>query len=196
MELLIMRHGQTPGNALRRYIGRTDEPLSDPGRAAAKEAGVDLSARSVYVSPMLRARQTAGICFPNAEQIVCDDLREMDFGDFENRSADDMVNDAVYREWVEGHCEGPCPNGELKADFDSRVCAAFERIVRGFEGERLIIVAHGGTIMSVMSAYADEKRPFYRWYVPNCGIYRARISVLPDSLFISGCELLDRLPLL
>ncbi|MBQ4370503.1 MAG: histidine phosphatase family protein, partial [Oscillospiraceae bacterium] len=107
---------------------------------------------------------------------------------------DDMENDAAYREWVDGHCEGRCPNGEIKADFDSRVCAAFERIARGFEGERLIIVAHGGTIMSVMSAFAEEKRPFYRWYVPNCGIYRAELTVFPDSMLISDCELLDRLP--
>ena len=32
MQALLIRHGKTPGNEERRYIGRTDEPLSARGR--------------------------------------------------------------------------------------------------------------------------------------------------------------------
>ena len=36
-EILMLRHGMTPGNELRQYIGRTDEPLSQKGRDALAE---------------------------------------------------------------------------------------------------------------------------------------------------------------
>ena len=92
----LIRHGLTEGNRLRRYIGRTDEPLCAAGRAALSAAPLK-GIETVYVSPLLRARETAAILFPHARQIVVDGLREMDFGAFENRSADDMKNDAAYR---------------------------------------------------------------------------------------------------
>ena len=33
-KILLIRHGKTQGNLERRYIGRTDEPLCEAGRAA------------------------------------------------------------------------------------------------------------------------------------------------------------------
>ena len=37
LKLYLIRHGQTPGNRLSRYIGTTDEPLSDEGREFLKK---------------------------------------------------------------------------------------------------------------------------------------------------------------
>ena len=39
MRIVLLRHGQTPGNVLKRYIGRTDEPLSEAGERAARAVG-------------------------------------------------------------------------------------------------------------------------------------------------------------
>ena len=123
----LIRHGLTEGNRLRRYIGRTDEPLCAAGRAALSAAPLK-GIETVYVSPLLRARETAAILFPHARQIVVDGLREMDLGAFENRSADDMKNDAAYRAWVDGLCEGDCPGGENRRGFVARTVRAFENI--------------------------------------------------------------------
>ena len=54
---------------------------------------------------MTRARQTAHILFPQAEQIVVPGLREMDFGTFEGRNYIEMENDPDYRAWVDSNCE-------------------------------------------------------------------------------------------
>ena len=112
MEIILLRHGRTAGNLEKRYIGgRTDEPLCEEGVAAAKASGTFRDVKTVYISPMLRARQTAEIIFPDAELKVLDDLREMDFGVFEGRSPDEMENDPVYRRWVDNMCLGLCPGG-------------------------------------------------------------------------------------
>ena len=76
LELVIMRHGTSTYNEERRYAGWTDVPLSEKGRSEALVAGVCPQVHKVYVSPLLRARQTAQICFPNAEQVVVDGLQE------------------------------------------------------------------------------------------------------------------------
>lgn len=192
MELLLLRHGQTAGNLERRYVGRTDEPLSPAGRAAASASGVDGELELVYVSPLVRARETAAIRFPNARQTVLPDLREMDFGAFEYRTADEMIHDAAYSAWVEGGCTAPCPGGEGLGDFRARSCRGFARaaedaMARGLE--RLVVVAHGGTVMAVMSRFACPARPYFDWAVGCCGGYRAQLGaglLLTDPERLSG----------
>lgn len=171
MRILLIRHGMTEGNIHRRYNGRTDDPLCEQGILQAQDAGVLVNMEHVYVSPMKRAMQTARICFPNAQMHIIEDLREMDFGDFEGRTADEMACDVAYLEWIRGNCEGQCPNGESISSFQKRVQTAFEIVIRdAFEHQlkELAIVAHGGSIMAIMSMFADPDRNYYDWYVPNC----------------------------
>ena len=112
MQVYLFRHGQTPGNAESRYLGVTDEPLSPKGIETAKSAGNDPTVTEVLVTPLRRTQMTASILFPNARQSIVSGLREMDFGDFEGRSARDMEHDPDFRYGVEvTRCMGPCPHG-------------------------------------------------------------------------------------
>lgn len=172
MHIRLIRHGTTAGNAARRYVGVTDEPLCPDGRADAERKEKDLSLGRVFVSPLKRARETAAILFPNAEQIVVEDLREMDFGAFEGRTADEMEHDPAYRAWVEDLCRGACPGGESQADFHARVGSAFCETVRALETDATLVV-HGGVIMSILWQFAEPKKDFYEWIAPNLGGYEA-----------------------
>lgn len=170
MQVTLIRHGMTAGNALRRYLGRTDLPLSEEGIALVKAAGCDPDVRTVYVTPLQRTQQTAAILFPNARQITVDGLREMEFGDFENRSAAEMADDPAYRAWVDSDCLAPCPNGESRAEFCARVCAAFESVVRAAaaQGEETVaFVVHNGTVMAAMERFARPQKDYYSYSVKN-----------------------------
>ena len=172
MKIYLLRHGETAYNAEKRYQGQRDIPLSERGLAQLRRA--DLSPETVYVSPLCRARQTAEVLFPEARQQVVEDLKEMAFGVFEGRSYVDMEQDPEYRAWVGEDCRGRCPGGESRAEFSARTRAAFETLVeRALEqGEReLVIVAHGGTQMALMEAYARPRRDYYAWCGPNAGGY-------------------------
>lgn len=180
MQIAILRHGATEYNEKRLYAGRTDVALTEEGERQALAAGVRPEVRKVYVSPLKRARRTAALCFPNAEQVVVDSLREMDFGDFEGRSAFDMENDRAYRSWVDSYCTEQCPGGESRADLTARVSAAVQDIVRAAReaGERnVVVVGHGGTVMAAMDSFAHEGRDYFDWSVGNCEGYRARVEV-------------------
>lgn len=174
MNVYLIRHGMTPGNELHQYIGgRTDQPLSEQGKtmlSALREEKLYPESDTVFISPMIRCRQTAQILFPGAKLQTVQGLKEMDFGVFEQRSAADMEEDDVYRSWVDGMCEDPIPEGERKADFTERCCKAFQDLMKEFETaetEQAVFVIHGGTIMALLSVFGKPEKTYYDWYVKN-----------------------------
>lgn len=180
MELILIRHGQTPGNEERRYVGVLDQPLSDSGRAQARASGAHGDVGRVYVSTLRRTHETAALMFPNAEQVVVEGIQEMDFGAFAGRSADEMADDPEYRAWVEGECLAPCPGGESRDQLTDRVCASLERLLREAQArgeEQLVMVAHGGTMMAFLDRYGnDPAKKYWEWLVGNCEGYRIALT--------------------
>lgn len=181
-EFLFLRHGKTAGNLTGNYVGcRTDQPLCPQG-VNELEVLPRYKADRLYVSPMLRCRQTAAILFPGLTPAVVDDFRECDFGAFENRNFHDLEHDGAYRAWVEGNCAGPIPGGEHPDRFMARCRAAFAPLLeRPAEGTTALVV-HGGTIMAILSAFARPERPYFSYQVKNGRGYRCTLEggVLTD----------------
>ena len=174
MNIWLIRHGLTLPGEEGRYQGFLDESLSEKGKLQLEQAPQEPS--HVYTSPAKRARETASILFPCADQICIPGLWEMNFGVFEGRTFKEMENDARYREWVDGMCLGRCPGGESRASFSERVCNAFldvlsqerERQQRDSAENDLFIVSHGGTQMAILERWGRPVRDYYSWQSP-CG---------------------------
>lgn len=185
-ELILIRHGKTAGNLLGRYIGsRTDEPLCDEGREGL--AGKQLpEVERLYVSPMKRCVETAEILWPGfdrKEMQKVTDLRECDFGDFENKNYKELSGNEDYQAWIDSNGTLPFPNGESMDAFKSRCLEAFARIVEDVSGAeqewiasgktgifRAGIVVHGGTIMAILEQYGYPKAAYFDYQVKNgCG---------------------------
>lgn len=166
MKTVLIRHGKTAGNLLRRYIGcRTDEPLCDVGRTelfALHPPEVD----RVFVSPMKRCLESAAILYPHIEPEIIDDFRECDFGSFENRGYRELNGLAEYQRWIDSGGELPFPSGESRKEFEDRCIAAYEKLRRSFHGDCALIV-HGGTIMAIMEQYALPKRGYFDYQTAN-----------------------------
>ena len=185
-ELILIRHGKTAGNLLGRYIGsRTDEPLCDEGREGL--AGKQMpEVERLYVSPMKRCVETAEILWPEfdrKEMQKVTDLRECDFGDFENKNYKELSGNGDYQAWIDSNGTLPFPNGESMDAFKSRCLEAFARIVEEVSGAeqewiasgktgifRAGIVVHGGTIMAILEQYGYPKAAYFDYQVKNgCG---------------------------
>jgi alpha-ribazole phosphatase len=181
MDVFFIRHGQTDANANSLFAGGgLDVPVNPAGIAEAERVAASgefralvPSPRAVYVSPMSRARQTASILFPSAEQRVVEDLREFRFGRFEGRSFAELRDDPEYVEWFSGTDDSRCPGGgDSINSCTERVSRAFEAILDGAEGGApVVIVAHGGVAMAFLHAYIDPAKPFFSWNTPNCGVW-------------------------
>jgi len=161
-------------NAAHMYLGVTDVSISKQGMAELLKAKRHPEVKRVFVSPMFRVLQTANVLFPNAEKIVVDGLREMDFGDFEGRSGKDMESEPEYRRWIAGKGLGACPNGESILEFCMRIVSAFDHVIEQAVGdEKVYIVAHGGTIMAAMSMFTGTIEDYYSFRVQNLRGYSA-----------------------
>jgi len=131
---------------------------------------------------MLRCVQTAGLLFPGVEQITAVDLRECDFGDFEGRTWEELKDDPAYQSCLRGGADAAFPNGESTQHFLERSRQGMIQVVeqaRGLGAVRAAVVAHGGTIMAAMSAFAHPPREFYDWQVENCGGYLVYVEGNP-----------------
>jgi broad specificity phosphatase PhoE len=96
MKLTLIRHGPTEWNALRRFQGRTDMPLSERGRAAARAIAETLRSERfdrIYSSDLVRAAETARILGESrgADVRLDERLREFDFGRWEGLTWDEIV---------------------------------------------------------------------------------------------------------
>lgn len=167
-KLLFIRHGATAGNLERRYIGCTDEPLCDLGIGQITKQIGRFSAHQVFVSPMLRTRQTAQLLFPQVKTQVVEDFRETNFGIFEGKTYAELSDCPEYCQWVESGCTGPIPEGESVAQFKIRCCRAFETVASSVaQDSTAALVVHGGVIMAILEAYGQPHRDFYSYHIAN-----------------------------
>lgn len=170
MSLLLLRHGQTAGNALGRYIGKTDEGLSPAGRAQVKALKAPPVQR-VYASPLGRCLETARLLYPLLPPVAVEGLRECDFGDFENKSCRDLQGDPRYQRWIDSGGTLPFPGGESRAAFIRRTVDAF--LALDLRGD-VAVIAHGGTWMAVLSSLAAPRGDYFDYQVPCAGGFLCR----------------------
>ncbi len=156
MKLLLVRHGESVGNAEDRLQGQLDYPLTERGEEQASRFGrvlVSLGLRfnAVYVSPLRRARQTAelisvGMNLP--EWSLLDDLQEISFGRLEGLKRSEIEQAAP--EFLARGIESLADYGEFGGEAYEAVQARVERvraplISRHREAEdTVLIVGHGG----------------------------------------------------
>jgi probable phosphoglycerate mutase len=141
MTILLVRHGETAGNAAR-VVQRSEVPLNDRGIHQAARLAERLFALGfvhVLCSDLLRARMTAAPL--GARGVAIEEtplLQERNFGDLRGTPYAALTEDPFAPGFVP-------PNGESVEVFHQRVAQAFALIVerrRGLSGP-LVVVTHG-----------------------------------------------------
>lgn len=170
----MIRHFETAGNREKRYIGTTDEPV-----LSLKTGKAYPEAEALFVSPLLRCRQTAEGIYPGMRQTLWEGFRECDFGAFEGKNYQELSGNADYQAWIDSGGEHAFPGGEARKEFQERTAEAFEKSVELLikNGvEKAALVVHGGTIMAVLDAFDESGKPYFSWQCANgCG-YLIHIS--------------------
>lgn len=149
--LWLVRHGEPHSDIRGRCYGRLDAGLSDAGRAQLERVALALSDErlsALYASPRVRTQESAEAIarFQSCAVQTDEDLREIDFGDFEGRAYDEIARlyPAIYQQWMEHPTEVQFPNGESFQAMRQRVLSTAKRLVAVHRGETIAIVSHGG----------------------------------------------------
>ena len=184
-ELIFVRHGQTQANAMRRWQGWSDPPLNARGRAQAEAIARRFEAQrgevaALYTSPLRRAHQTAGAIGArlSLEPRLLDQLKEIHFGELEGTTLADMESEfpALYARWQDkGDMTFQWPGGERRGAFFARAAEACDVIRARHQGERVVIVAHGGTIRACLAhVLPDLRGAWWHYKLDNTGLTRVR----------------------
>jgi probable phosphoglycerate mutase len=144
--LILVRHGESTGNADGLLLGRMDAPLTERGLSQAKAVGSSVAgATRVISSPLARARDTAEALGTGLRVEIDDRWIEVDYGEFDGRPLG-AVPDEVWARWRSDPDYRP-PGGESLSEAGSRVRSACEELfATEEEGARgtgaVVVVSH------------------------------------------------------
>lgn len=181
-KLYLIRHAQTEGNLLRKYIGCTDEPLCEKGIRELqkyKKTGRYPQCNYVFVSPLLRCLQTREIIYGGQPFAIVPEFRECNFGNFENKTFSELKDNPDYLAWLAGAGQGPIPGGEDGNSFRARCRQGFFKVLDRILDQNIYtstLILHGGTIMAILQEYAPVQFDLFHWQVENCGGYELAVD--------------------
>ena len=125
--LILVRHGESTGNADGLLLGRIDAPLTERGRDQARSVGpLVRSATRVISSPLRRALDTAEALGTGLPIEVDERWIEVDYGEFDGRPLG-AVPDEVWVRWRSDPDFRP-PGGETLREAGARVRMACEEL--------------------------------------------------------------------
>ena len=171
-KLIMVRHGESEGNAIRRFTTSGEAQITDLGRRQAHEAAVKIKLMFkptlVIASTFLRARETGRII---AEELgipleLEHEFREQSLGQLAGLPYESVQQDPTFdpkQSWL-----WRPPGGESHIDVRARVAPVLDRVAEKYPDAEIVIVSHGGVMRCawahVTARWEDTHIP------PNCGI--------------------------
>ncbi len=203
--VVIIRHGQSQGNAEGRFGGHTDTPLSPLGRRQAEATARALASENfaaIYSSDLPRAIETATPLarLTRAPLETTEALRERSVGVMEGLTFEEAAEQhpEQYQALLRRDFEHVLLGGESYRQTLDRASRKLDEAIDQHKGGRIAIFAHTGTIciliLHLMGALdAPELKPV--WIATaNCGIARfdlrddgfVRVLVINDTRHLVG----------
>lgn len=172
-KLYFIRHGHTSGTADGYMYGATDLPLTLEGTQeiedfAKQDLYPDPKGAIVYISGMLRTKQTLDAIYGDIPFLEAPALKEIDMGDFEMKPLDDLMADQWAKNWLLGKMpEEEAPGGESFGGFVSRVVQGVHEIIEDNiekNNDRMIVICHGGVISTAMTElFPEDEKKDWDW---------------------------------
>jgi probable phosphoglycerate mutase len=203
--VLLIRHGQSKGNAERRFGGHTPTPLSARGRNQAEATALTLQSESItaiYSSDLARAIDTAkplanvtGLPVTSTTA-----FRERDVGVMEGLTFEDAAqkHPEQYAALLRRDFEHVLTGGESYRQLLDRARQKLDQNIEDHRGGRIVVFSHTGTIcilaLHLMGALdAPELKPVWISSA-NCGITRfelrddgfVRVLAVNDTAHLAG----------
>jgi broad specificity phosphatase PhoE len=168
LNVLMVRHGQSEWNALGRWQGQADPPLSDLGIRQSRAAGHSLgSFDAIVASDLDRAATTARIMADvvGVGRVITDQgLRERNVGAWQS----------LTRAEIEAAFPGQLDNGRRPPGWEpdesvlQRALGSLDRIAGCVTSGKVLVVAHGGIIYTLERHLGADFAPIQnlhgRWF--------------------------------
>jgi len=194
--IYLVRHGEVEGNTgdHRTFAGARDLPLNERGLLQKEAIAKRLQNEkidAVYASTLQRAFQTgeAIAAKHNLGVTGMDALREVNYGDWEGLSEDDIAREHadLWRARVEDPWNVAPPHGESYSMLWARLEPAWTQIIRDNEGKTVVVVGHNGSLRVLLCELLDAPaKNARRLQIGNCSLTKVQIG---DVRTIPGGQL-------
>lgn len=174
-EWIMLRHAESVNNEMCVWTGQSDAVLSEWGVSSLRllrESAVMPRADVIVSSPLVRCTDSVRLLFGRDPDVVLDEFKECDLGEWVGQPYSDLTNDERYLGWVRPPYRRPS-GGESLPEFRERVMRGIARLNALLaQGTTALIMTHGNVMRAVMSIAADDGRGHSDWDIPNSGGYR------------------------
>ena len=187
--LVLLRHGRSRADDEGVHEGRYDSPLTDVGRDQAtrlarhwRETGARFD--RVVSSSLVRARETAEIVAASLglEVEVSDLWMERDNGPLAGLTEEDATARFPPPHFRSRWATLTASGGESTEGLHRRASAAVEVLLNG-EGERLLVVAHGGILNAAMRVLLGAGHHSHFAFSDN-GMAELAVDENSDSVYL------------
>ena len=188
MELRIVRHAESTGNAAGRWQGRADTQLTDAGREQASKLGMSFKAEGyqpshIYASPLSRTFDTARIAsalIGLEEAIVTwEDLMETDVGVFSGLNWEDIQSrfPEIAVEFSATRNMDIVEGAETLAEKRARAQRVVDKLIEDHSNDdEVLVVSHGGIMQFFFAELVGSNR-IWGLSVRNTGVFDFSIDV-------------------
>ena len=160
--ILLIRHGETEWNRIRRFQGRSDLPLNQKGRDQGYALALvlkDEPLAAIYSSLLVRAVETARLIknfHPSVPLFEDEGLVEMDFGEFEGMEAKLWAEEYPdFRKlWQETPASVTMRGGESLQEAQTRAIDTLKRITKLYPPESTLLVSSHNFVNLTILCYA------------------------------------------
>lgn len=179
--LYVMRHGKTDWNAEFKLQGNIDIPLNEEGRQMARNAAEeykDIHFDICYVSPLVRALETAQILLENRDiPIITENrLKEMSFGIYEGfKGVFEHPELPIYKLFKDPENYIPPEGAETFESLFNRTGEFLKEVVQKDldAGKDVLIVGHGALNSCIITQLKKlELKDFWSNGIPNCKLFK------------------------
>jgi probable phosphoglycerate mutase len=150
VNVFAIRHGETAWSLSGQHTGTTDIPLTDNGRRLAKRMRPVLAKYAfelVLCSPMQRARETCELAGLGDKAVICSDLLEWNYGEYEGLTTKQIRE--VAPGWV--IFRDGCPGGEAPEQVGARTDRVIARS-RAVDGD-VALFSHGHVLRVLVARW-------------------------------------------
>jgi len=145
--LVLLRHGETPWNAERRWQGQTDVELSEIGHLQAKAVAPALAAYApvaLWCSDLARAVQTAAYV---GERVGLEPRHDRRLRETSAGAIEGLTTDEIWARHGTTRPELSALGGESADAVADRVAAALAEVGAALDaGETAVVVSHGTAV--------------------------------------------------
>lgn len=192
--IALFRHGLTEENKRKAYLGWNDSPLCPE----TINLTITRKYECYFSSDLRRCVDMTKILFQNSNPLLIQELREMNFGNWEGKTYEDLKEDLLYQHWLSEpfrHCP---PEGESFQEFAKRIRTGWKRMIQEILIQGIsscALVTHGGVIRYLLSQFAPVEKEFWSWHAPH----DQGFELIFDKEALKGegrCTLLLEVPLM